>query len=458
MATAQADADNAAAPLDQLLVDVGAGPLRRWLPGRPGVEFIASLAGKPRKVGRRMSTMVGELDCVVLGRSAVEPKRGDRRFGDPAWTHNPWLRRLVQAYLATGDAVAGLVDDAALAWRSDQQIRFLAENLIEAISPSNVLLVNPASAKAVVDLVQSGQQVFVISWRNPRADGAAWGMDTYGEAIVGALGAIGKICEIDRMLLLAACSGGIITSMLLGHLAARGRLDRIAGLGLLVTVLDQTKAGLPAVLVSKAMLDRAAARSARKGYLDGATLAELFAWLRPGDPIWNYWVNNYLLGREPPVFDILSWNADTTRMSAALHRDFLTVAGANQLITPGAATMMGTSVDLSAVGVDNYVVAGAADHLCSWQNCDRQPTRQPEGQLPGGRREARGRRAMDADVPTRPAPISSRAEISLAKTGKDLVTMSETPITQQAEAAVTRINQLTERMLTAARNAGGVSI
>jgi polyhydroxyalkanoate synthase subunit PhaC len=79
MATAQADADNAAAPLDQLLVDVGAWPLRRWLPGRPGVEFIASLAGKPRKVGRRVSTMVAELDRVVLGRSAVEPKRGDRR-------------------------------------------------------------------------------------------------------------------------------------------------------------------------------------------------------------------------------------------------------------------------------------------------------------------------------------------------------------------------------------------
>jgi hypothetical protein len=250
MATAQADVDNAAAPLDQLLVDVGAGPLRRWLPGRPGVEFIASLAGQPRKVGRRVLTMVGELDRVALGRSAVEPKRGDRRFADPAWTHNPWLRRLVQAYLVTGDAVAGLVDDAALAWRSDQQIRFLAENL------------------------------------------------------------------------LAACSGGVVTSMLLGHLAARGRLDCIAGLGLLVTVLDQAKAGLPAALVNKAMLDRAAASSARKGYLDGATLAELFAWLRPGDLIWNYWANNYLLGREPPAFDILSWNADTRRMSAALHRDF----------------------------------------------------------------------------------------------------------------------------------------
>src|SRR5258708_12765931 len=89
MATAQAGADNVAAPLDQLLVDVGAGPVRRWLPGRPGVEFIASLAGKPSKVGRRVSTLLGELDRVALGRSAVEPKRGDRRCAHPPWTPNP---------------------------------------------------------------------------------------------------------------------------------------------------------------------------------------------------------------------------------------------------------------------------------------------------------------------------------------------------------------------------------
>src|SRR5258708_17948950 len=101
MATAQAGADNVAAPLDQLLVDVGAGPVRRWLPGRPGVEFIASLAGKPSKVGRRVSTLLGELDRVALGRSAVEPKRGDRRFADPAWTHNPPLRRPLPAHPAT---------------------------------------------------------------------------------------------------------------------------------------------------------------------------------------------------------------------------------------------------------------------------------------------------------------------------------------------------------------------
>src|SRR5258708_23973153 len=123
MATAQAGADNVAAPLDQLLVDVGAGPVRRWLPGRPGVEFIASLAGKPSKVGRRVSTLLGELDRVALGRSAVEPKRGDRRFADPAWTHNPWLRRLVHAYPATGRAVAGLVGDARPALRREHKNR-----------------------------------------------------------------------------------------------------------------------------------------------------------------------------------------------------------------------------------------------------------------------------------------------------------------------------------------------
>ena len=95
----------------------------------------------------------------------------------------------------------------------------------------------------------------------------------------------------------------------------------------------------------------------------------MFAWLRPNDLIWNYWVNNYLQGKPPPAFDILYWNADTTRMAAHLHRDFIDLAMSNALVTPGAATMFGQPVDLSKVEVDSYVVAGAADHLCPWQSC-----------------------------------------------------------------------------------------
>ena len=102
-------------------------------------------------------------------------------------------------------------------------------------------------------------------------------------------------------------------------------------------------------------------------------LAEVFAWLRPNDLIWNYWVNNYLLGQPPPkAFDILYWNADTTRMTAALHRDFIDLALRNALTEPGGATMLGTPVDLAqGRHVDTYVVAGIADHLCPWQACYR---------------------------------------------------------------------------------------
>ena len=111
--------------------------------------------------------------------------------------------------------------------------------------------------------------------------------------------------------------------------------------------------------------------SAARGYLDGRSLAEVFAWLRPNDLIWNYWVNDYLLGRKPPPFDILFWNADTTRMTAALHRDFLQMGVTNGLARPGGVTMLGSPVDLAAVDRDTYVVAGITDHLCPWQSCYR---------------------------------------------------------------------------------------
>jgi poly(3-hydroxyalkanoate) synthetase len=111
--------------------------------------------------------------------------------------------------------------------------------------------------------------------------------------------------------------------------------------------------------------------SAARGYLDGRALAEVFAWLRPDDLIWNYWVNNYLQGKTPPAFDILYWNADVTRLPAALHHDFIRLGLANALVTPGAATMLGSPVDLAKVDVDAYLVAGITDHLCPWESCYR---------------------------------------------------------------------------------------
>ena len=189
--------------------------------------------------------------------------------------------------------------------------------------------------------------------------------------MVAALAAVRQITGTAKASVCALCSGGIVTSMVAAHLGATGELHELASLCLGVTVLDQAQAGTAGAVIDDATAAAAMAVSGARGYLDGRALAEVFAWLRPDDLIWNYWVNNYLQGRPPPAFDILSWNADTTRLPAALHHDFIKLAQANALTVPGAATMLGSPVDLSKVGTDAYVVAGVADHLCPWQSCYR---------------------------------------------------------------------------------------
>jgi polyhydroxyalkanoate synthase len=215
--------------------------------------------------------------------------------------------------------------------------------------------------------VQQGQQVFAISWRNPQARHRDWGFDAYGAAIVEALDAVQKIAGTDSAHLLGTCSGGILAAMTAAHLAEIGEADRIAGLTLAVTVLDQTRAGFAPAVMSDRAAQAAIRVSARKGYLDGRAMAEMFAWLRPTDLVWRYWVNNYVQGRQPAPFDVLFWNADTTRMTAALHRDMVLMGLNNSLVTPGGVSMLGSRVDLSQVTADAYVIGGLTDHICPWQ-------------------------------------------------------------------------------------------
>jgi poly[(R)-3-hydroxyalkanoate] polymerase subunit PhaC len=220
-------------------------------------------------------------------------------------------------------------------------------------------------------LVGSGLQVFVMSWRNPDSRHARWDFGTYGQAVLDAMDAVARITGSEPTAVTGVCSGSIIAAMVAAHLAHTGRQDQIAALTLMVTVLDQSGAGLGSAVISKRNARLAAAASAARGYLDGRSLTEVFAWLRPNDLIWNYWVNNYLLGKKPPAFDILSWNADTTRMTTGLHRDFLQMGVSNALTRPGGVTMLGSPVDLAAIDRDSYLVAGITDHICPWQSCYR---------------------------------------------------------------------------------------
>ncbi len=458
------DAVDAAGGLDLLLTDAALGVWRRLRPDSSVLRLAGELARRPGLVGRQAVQLGAELGRIAAGRSTVAADKRDRRFADPAWKDNPFLRRSVQAYLAAAASAEELVAGAELGWRDDTRLKFLLTNVIAAGAPSNNPLLSPAYWKALIDtggenafrglrhlasdlatsprvpsmvpagayevgkdlavtpggvvhatdqfeliqyqpvtenvyrypllivppminkyyivdlapgrsmvefLVQQGHQVFVMSWRNPDARHRDWGLDTYGAALTDALAAVRAITGAAKAHLCALCSGGIMTSMVAAHLAVTGQLDQLASLCLGVAVLDQTQAGTAGAIIDQRTADAAMAVSTARGYLDGRSLAEVFAWLRPDDLIWNYWVNNYLQGKTPPAFDILYWNADVTRLPAALHHDFLRLGLANALVTPGAATMLGSPVDLGKVDVDAYLVAGITDHLCPWESCYR---------------------------------------------------------------------------------------
>jgi polyhydroxyalkanoate synthase len=226
-----------------------------------------------------------------------------------------------------------------------------------------------APGRSMVEyLVASGQQVFIISWRNPDEGQGHFDLDTYADAVLEARQAVADITRQNAVHLNASCSGGIITAGTLGHLADERSLGDVASLTLFVCALDNERAGTAGALTSRETAAAAVAESARRGYLDGQALAGVFAWLRPNDMVWNYVVNNYLLGKRPPAFDVLYWNQDAVRLAAGLHRDFVRLALDNSLVHPGGLEVLGSPVDLARVELDSYIVAGLKDHIVPWEN------------------------------------------------------------------------------------------
>lgn len=217
-------------------------------------------------------------------------------------------------------------------------------------------------------LLRSQVQTFIVSWRNPTKAQREWGLSTYIEALKEAVEVVCAITGSNDVNVLGACSGGATTASLLGHYAAIGE-QKVHAQTLLVSVLDTQLDSQYALFADEQTLEAAKRRSYQAGVLEGSDMAKVFAWMRPNDLIWNYWVNNYLLGNEPPVFDILYWNNDTTRLPAALHGEFIEMFQTNPLTRAGALEVCGTPVDLRQVTCDYYVVAGSNDHITPWTSC-----------------------------------------------------------------------------------------
>jgi polyhydroxyalkanoate synthase subunit PhaC len=228
-----------------------------------------------------------------------------------------------------------------------------------------------APGRSIVEyLVAQGHQVFIVSWRNPTVKQSDWDFESYVMALDRATAVACEISGSPTLNVVGACSGGITAALLIALWGARGE-KRASSLTLLVAVLDveggkDTSMGLFANLET---LELARMFSKSKGVLEGKDLERAFAWLRPNDLIWAYWVNNYLLGQEPPAFDILFWNADTTNLPAALHGDMLGLLGKGGFTGDGGPVMDGHALTLKQVTCDTYLMGGQTDHITPWDGC-----------------------------------------------------------------------------------------
>lgn len=219
--------------------------------------------------------------------------------------------------------------------------------------------------------LDSGQQVFVVSWANPSKDNADWGIEKYALATIEAITAIKSITRCSSINLYSLCSGAMMSSAMAAYLNARGdKSIHSMSIGVCMLEMHGTDAEY-ASFTSPAMVDRIRKRSLKAGILQGHELAISMLLLRPQDLIWGNVINNYLLGNEPPEFDLLFWNNDWTNLPSQLHVDLLEIFADARLSNPGQMKIDQTPLDLKKLECDMFFFGGLSDHITPWQACYR---------------------------------------------------------------------------------------
>jgi polyhydroxyalkanoate synthase len=424
---------------------------------------------QPGPVAREIGQLGVNVAKVVRGTAEFLPDPKDKRFADPAWAENRVYRRWSQVYIAMGAGLTRLVDtleEEGADWHEVERARFAGNIVNSALSPTNMLIGNPAALKraretggrsvlrglghvvsdirtnngmpattdrsaftvgadlaitpgavvhrsAVAELLQytpttpkvrsrpllvipppigryyfldlrpgrsfveyavsQGLQVFLLSWFNPGPDESDWDIDTYAEEIRSAIEVVKEIAGSTDVNTLGFCAGGILQATVLNHLAAVGDTSvNAASFG--VTLLDFDDRAPIGAFSSPRLLEMARGSSRRSGLVSAKSLDLVFRWMRPDDLVFNYVVNQWLMGNDPPVFDILAWNADGTNLPTALHEQFLDIFRDNLLAEPGLMKVLGTPIDLEQVTLPTFVTGAMTDHLTPWSGCYRTTT------------------------------------------------------------------------------------
>lgn len=218
--------------------------------------------------------------------------------------------------------------------------------------------------------VSRGQQVFLISWRNPTPEQSDWNADTYAGAILEAMDVVKEITGSPDLNTIGFCAGGILQTLVLNHLTDIGD-PTVNTASYAVTLLDFFERAPLGAFSAPRLLEMAGRNSEKEGIITARSLATMFNLMRPDDLVFNYVVSNWLMGQDPPVFDILAWNADGTNLPAALHKQFLGVFKDNLLCQDGEMEVLGSPVRLKNIDVPLFVTGAINDHLTPWTGCYR---------------------------------------------------------------------------------------
>jgi polyhydroxyalkanoate synthase subunit PhaC len=217
--------------------------------------------------------------------------------------------------------------------------------------------------------VQHGFTVFMISYRNPDASMAQTTWDDYLRlGLLAAIEQVRLLSGSDVVNVVGLCLGGTMSTVGLAHLAAHGQSDQVGWMTVTNTLVDFSIPGDLGVFTDEASIAKLEQAMRKRGFLAGSSLGQTFDWLRGNDLVWNYVVSNWYMGRQPPAFDLLAWNGDSTNMPSVMHSQYLRACYLhNLLVDADAFSIADTLIDLGRIRQPLYVLGAEADHITPWR-------------------------------------------------------------------------------------------
>ena len=218
-------------------------------------------------------------------------------------------------------------------------------------------------------LVEQGHTVFMVSWINPDESYARTSMEDYMlEGVYAAVDAVEKTTCEKRINLVGFCIGGTLIAATLAHMAVRGD-ERISSATFFASLIDFAEPGDLGVFIDDVQISNLEKASMEKGYLDGKKLAQTFNVLRSNDLIWSFYINNYLEGKDPAIFDLLYWNSDSTNLPVDMYSYYIrNMYMENKLCKPGGITLADVPIDVRKISIPCYFISSHDDHIAPWMS------------------------------------------------------------------------------------------